>query len=1060
MRKFNYLSLIIILTFFIAIPNTYFAKEKDKKDRSKLSKTAVDPASSVVDINNITSWVGSDGSHSQFVGGGSWNGAFPKGSELGVIYAEGIVWGGKVNDGQTPLLRVDGNTYSTGCQSVYSPHRVFRARPDYATGNLADDAANFNQISLGQVSDAQIAELKAQYEKDWNEWPAADGAPYEDVNNDGIYEPDVDIPGIPGAAQTLFVKYTDAASASLYGSKPIGLEIAETYWAYAYTGALGNVIYKKVDMVYKGTDKSSPNSVINDMYIVQWSDPDVGTYSDDYAGCDTTLNLGYAYTSGDQDATFEAAGYGPPAVGYDFLQGVSQPTGNPNDSAIFNLKWRKGYKYVNAKPMSSFIYFAAGGGWSDPDFNYTGTLQFYNLMRGFKPRPPYPSAESFPDGVQDVTPIGTFLLAGDPNEPASATNKIDGNTSVGGDSPGDRRIMVVNGPINMKLGDTAEVVLGMVAALGTNNIDAVNKMKTNDNSAQIVFDQLFQLPVMPVPVVKVEQLDQKIVLNWGNDLASVNEIENFSGQGYDFEGYQVYQLPTPSAALSDGVVLGTYDLVNGITTIVDTVEQDGVLLGKIVIVGQDKGVQRFLTITKDALKGNTQLRNGQEYYFAVVPYAYNPSPLLPFHALQSAINIKVAVPQQPFGLQPGSAVGDTLQTTHTTGQSDGSVFGLVVEPTKTTGDSYKISFTADSEGNTTWSLTNTTTGAVPISGLANQSGDNAYPIVDGLMVKVIGPPEAINSWDYTGTRWISGVDWGGAQFFGGMDIGKAFFGSDLPAADYVPVEMDWTGGASALPPSDANGWSQGAVYRRDKGYAYEGIGWMPFKVYDISDPNNPKQINASFVEDSASGNANLQWDMGWNGTDFADNGGREYIFINNTPYDPTHYGVDPDGTYNDVLYAIWPGVRTSAADHPYLEAPFTMTIIPNYINLPADVFTFTAPAVTKDAALQKADAEKVNVFPNPYYGFQTRETSRDAKFVTFSHLPQQATIRIFDLSGVLVRTINKNDITQFTRWNLQNDNGYPVASGVYVVYVDMPTLGATKVLKLALVQEEQILKVY
>ena len=97
--------------------------------------------------------------------------------------------------------------------------------------------------------------------------------------------------------------------------------------------------------------------------------------------------------------------------------------------------------------------------------------------------------------------------------------------------------MVVNGPINMKLGDTAEVVLGMVAALGTNNIDAVNKMKTNDNSAQIVFDQLFQLPVMPVPVVKVEQLDQKIVLNWGNDLASVNEIENFSGQGYDFEGY-------------------------------------------------------------------------------------------------------------------------------------------------------------------------------------------------------------------------------------------------------------------------------------------------------------------------------------------------------------------------------------------------------------------------------------------------------------------------------------------------------------------------------------------
>jgi hypothetical protein len=1059
MRKFNYLSLLIILAFLIANPGNIFAKEKDKKDRNRLSKTALNPASNVVDINNITSWVGADGFH-DWVVSGSWNGMFPKGSNIGVIFAEGIVWGGKVNDGESQPIRVNGNTYGTGCQSVFNPPRVYRVRPDYQDGSLADDAANFNNIALGQVSQGDIDALRAQYATDWNEWPADKGAPYQDVNNNGQYDPDTDIPGIPGAAQTLFVQYTDALSAANYGSQPIGLQISETYWAYAYTGALGNVIYKKVDMVYKGTAKSAANSTIDSMYIVQWADPDVGTSSDDFAGCDTTLNLGYAYTAQAQDATYQAAGYGPPAIGYDFLQGVSQYTGNPNDSAIVNVQWRKGYKYVNPKPMSSFIYFAAGGNWSDPSFDYTGTLQFYNLMRGYKPEPHYPSAAAFPEAVADVTPYGTYLLAGDPTEAVSATNKIDGNTAQGGDSPGDRRIMVVNGPITMKLGDTAQVVLAMVGGLASptqNNIDAVKIMKQNDNTAQIVFDQLFKLPSIPAPVVKVEQLNQKIVLNWGNDQSSVNKIESFSDQGYSFEGYQVYQLPSPSASLTDGALLGTYDLVNGITTIVDTVEQDGVLLGKIVIAGQDKGIQRFLTITKDAFKGNQPLRNGQEYYFAVVPYAFNPAPLLPFHALQSAVIIKVGVPQQPFGLQPGSVVGDTLQAAHTTGKSNGSVFGLVVEPTKTTGDNYKITFNADSEGNTTWSLTNTTTGAVDVSGISNQSGDNAYPIVDGFMVKVIGPPEAINSYDYSGTRWVSGYDWGGSQFFGGMDIGKNFFGSDLPASDYVPVEMKWVGGSDALPPSVANGWSQGAVYRRDKGYAYEGIGWMPFQVFDISDPNNPKQINASFVEDSANGNANLQWDMGWNGTEFAADGGREYIFINNTPYDPSHYNAEVDGTYNDVLYAIWPQAR---GDHPYLEAPWTMTIIPNYINLPADVFTFTAPKVTKDAALQKADADKVNVFPNPYYGFQSRETSRDAKYVTFSHLPEKATIRIFDLSGVLVKTINKNDQTQFTTWNLQNDDGYPVASGVYVVYVDMPTLGATKVLKLALVQEEQILKVY
>ena len=96
-----------------------------------------------------------------------------------------------------------------------------------------------------------------------------------------------------------------------------------------------------------------------------------------------SLNLGYAYNAGTQDATYQAAGYGPPAIGYDFLQGVSQYTGNPSDSAIVNVKWRKGYKYINPKPMSSFIYFAAGGNWGDPSFDYTGTLEFYNLMRGY-----------------------------------------------------------------------------------------------------------------------------------------------------------------------------------------------------------------------------------------------------------------------------------------------------------------------------------------------------------------------------------------------------------------------------------------------------------------------------------------------------------------------------------------------------------------------------------------------------------------------------------------------------------------------------------------------------
>ena len=65
------------------------------------------------------------------------------------------------------------------------------------------------------------------------------------------------------------------------------------------------------------------------------------------------------------------------------------------------------------------------------------------------------------------------------------------------------------------------------------------------------------------------------------------------------------------------------------------------------------------------------------------------------------------------------------------------------------------------------------------------------------------------------------------------------------------------------------------------------------------------------------------------------------------------------------------------------------------------------------------------------------------------------------ISGVLVKTINHVSTSgQFDTWNLQNDNNYPVASGIYIVYVDMPELGTTKILKLAIVMEQQILKVY
>ena len=72
--------------------------------------------------------------------------------------------------------------------------------------------------------------------------------------------------------------------------------------------------------------------------------------------------------------------------------------------------------------MTSFVYFAAGSSVSDPNTRvYAGTLQWFNLMEGFLPRPPYPTQNPFVDPLTGLAEI--FVLAGDP---PSGTGWIDG----------------------------------------------------------------------------------------------------------------------------------------------------------------------------------------------------------------------------------------------------------------------------------------------------------------------------------------------------------------------------------------------------------------------------------------------------------------------------------------------------------------------------------------------------------------------------------------------------------------------------------------------------------
>lgn len=172
-----------------------------------------------------------------------------------------------------------------------------------------------------------------------------------------------------------------------------------------------------------------------------------------------------------------------------------------------------------------------------------------------------------------------------------------------------------------------------------------------------------------------------------------------------------------------------------------------------------------------------------------------------------------------------------------------------------------------------------------------------------------------------------------------------------------------------------------------------------------------------------------------------------------------------------MVLVNWNGgdaIAATSVDDYNQALPETGTIfriVTSKPNTTDDVFSFTTPkAVVADADSATMDVEMINVFPNPYYAHNPMELNRFDRFVTFNHLPaasvSETTIRIFNLSGVQVRKFEKDNESQFLRWDLQNELGLPVGSGIYIVHIDMPDLNKQKLLKVFIIQSKQILQYY
>jgi hypothetical protein len=275
-----------------------------------------------------------------------------------------------------------------------------------------------------------------------------------------------------------------------------------------------------------------------------------------------------------------------------------------------------------------------------------------------------------------------------------------------------------------------------------------------------------------------------------------------------------------------------------------------------------------------------------------------------------------------------------------------------------------------------------------------------------------------------------------------------------------------------------------------------GMGWFPGYAVDVE---TGKRLNVFFGENSSfdpsfgiydEGSKGNSRDMMWNPTSqfflqtFGNNpvygmfaGGQHYVYVTNTEYDGCKLYRD---RLNGSAFRKISALRSVTwAGMPYLRSNTKLTsyaqgLIPTDATVKLRVNNPYAPLRGKNTnnihpsyrfdmkgvqpvALTTTEVDStlnvIGVVPNPYYGFSAYEVNSFSTTVKITNLPAKSTITIYTLDGKFIRQF-KRDETPFINptqsnpgvrskqivpdleWDLKNEKGIPIASGVYLINVN------------------------
>lgn len=607
------------------------------------------------------------------------------------------------------------------------------------------------------------------------------------------------------------------------------------------------------------------------------------------------------------------------------------------------------------------------------------------------------------------------------------------------------------------------------------------------------------------------ELDAALNLSWGYASTDPGFLGNYESKGYQFEGFKVYEYPNSNFSAADRELVAIYDKANDITTVQNFVfdPQVGALVPVLAAQGTDSGLNYSLNVTSTAFGEGGTLSNYSDYFFGLTTYMVDETQELE-RVVESApttitlrpANIRNADGGTTLPGEYGAVILPDSSASNFAG--GGTLHATVVDPSAVTGDTYAVDFYRPVDNGvevdtlTAYNITNTTTGEVLFNGQQhfNRTGsgspelDNAITF-DGLSFTILGAEPAmidigaIPPGDVFHSAECAIIGSNPAYLIGGN-------GGDLCILSDLISRLDWQGGVAGITPLDieirfvedpadgqyifdrtADGTDVNDLLMTGWQTADEGdaacalvnpqvntVAKLPFTVWEVAPDGSERQVNAAVLDDTGD---NI---YGCSADQSAYTFGRptyERIYVNGSSYDEAAIEGDLLAAFTEWAEAEGTsptlGRLLIAPDGAPFSLPTSGTVIravTSKPNLPGDryVFNTSEMVASRGEGLTQEDVDRIGIVPNPYLGFSAYESANAERTARFTNLPQQATIRIFTISGTLVRTLQKDSPARSFDWNLQTEGGLPVASGLYLVHIELPESGLERVLKFGVVNRK------